>query len=810
MPLNELNDLNDFQDIFRRLHVAGGRAADGPLDSLLDAIFTTYQAVSRPSVELADLLRCSGTRPSGIPLVMFRHLDQARAKLRMVLLDSPPNSLSVTGISQNNKVLLFATLEGALDAVRELFDSTDPTRQLAEIDYWIAWVKMETSFAIDDVKKLLYQIAYSIQPEPPAYPYRPIPSPNGFRLLVVHPSVNPESDIRCVLLHETDYSKRSYAALSYVWGDLNAPRVDIVVNGTRFPVTSNLRTALKHFRHSTRRRVLWVDAICINQEDKVEKNKQVSSMASIYRSAAYILMWVGEANNDARYAMQWLREVQKEGRLRVAYSCSNDTVQNHWPEIWAFFRRPYWRRVWILQEAISKDDSLVCCGAYAITWSALRDLVLHWLPDMQDAMAYPDTSKYGDNVVLPNGKRIALELGESFQYLRFHADFTEKRIQDTPIPFLNGLVASRSCSASNPRDYVYGIAGFVSNCPVNIDYNKSVYRLYLDMIRNVIRRTAKLDILTACKDWTPDSHIRQLATLNGCNGDPIGNLMRRFLPPRPNLETMTLAEIRQLLYIVKVAKADTLRERENQDDDSLESLQTIINNLEELGLGCLPSWVPRWDWKVKEPYLLLNQENPHPFNASSGTAAQFTFGNFDCEMTLRGIQVDVVRGVKTFPQTTANVTLRQAWDFWAQEGPMTLRYPNLEDQREAFCNTFMRRNNQQSQYRSRDNIRDFQHALFALEMGWIEPSESTIQSTISSLRLLPDDISKAGMKYAETIPQIMTSQAFLVGENGHIGLGPLATKSGDLVCVLNGGDVPFILRPAFRGNYYLMGEACES
>ena len=382
MSLNELNELNDFRDIFRRLHLAGGRQADGPLDSLLDAIFTTYQAVSRPSVELADLLRCSGTRPSGIPPAMFRHLDRARAKLRMVLLDSPPSSLSATGISQNNKVLLFATLEGALDAVQELFDSTDPTRQLAEIDYWIAWVKMETRFAIDDVKKLLYQIGYSIQPEPSAYPYRPIPSPNGFRLLVVHPSLDPESDIRCVLLHETDYSKRTYAALSYVWGDLNAPRVDIVVNGIRFPVTSNLRTALKHFRHSTRRRVLWVDAICINQEDKVEKNKQVSKMASIYRSASYILMWVGEANNDAQYAMQWLREVQKEGRLRVAYSCSNDTIQNHWPEIWAFFQRPYWRRVWILQEAISKDDSLVCCGAYAITWSVLRNLVLHWLPDM--------------------------------------------------------------------------------------------------------------------------------------------------------------------------------------------------------------------------------------------------------------------------------------------------------------------------------------------------------------------------------------------------------------------------------------------
>jgi hypothetical protein len=90
-------------------------------------------------------------------------------------------------------------------------------------------------------------------------------------------------------------------------------------------------------------------------------------------------------------------------------------------------------------------------------------------------------------------------------------------------------------------------------------------------------------------------------------------------------------------------------------------------------------------------------------------------------------------------------------------------------------------------------------------MGWVELSESTIQSTIGSLP--PDDISKASMKYAETIPRIIKNQAFLVGENGYIGRGPLAAKSGDLVCVLNSGGVPFILREAFRGNYYLMGEA---
>jgi hypothetical protein len=788
--------LIDFHDIFQGLHSTSGGSRDCNLGDLADAIRTTHQAVSIPSIEIADMMSWSGEKTSGIPGMVFPHLERTRAKLRMVLLDSSPNSLSAAGILGWHKELIFATLEGALDSVRELFDSTDPTRQLAEIDCWIAWVKMEARFAIDDVKELLHSIAYSTKLPPPGYPYRRILSPKGIRLLVIHPDLDPESIIRCALMDRTDYDKRAYAALSYVWGDLAAPRVDIMVNGIRFPVTSNLRTALKHFRHRTRRRVLWVDAICINQDDAAEKEEQVSKMAQIYSSATYILMWTGEANNDGVFAMQWLREVQME---KAPYTRSSNTIRKYRPEILAFFERPYWRRVWVLQEAICKDNSLVCCGLYAIAWSALCNLVLHWLPTLQKTLGFPGGPENDDYLRLQReGGEIYVDLLESLRWIRLHADFTEKRKRNTPIPLLSGLMASRACYASVAHDYVYGVAGFVSNFPVRINYYMRAYSLYLHLSRDVIKQTAKLDILTACKDWTPDSPGRQLATLKGCSGDPIGNLMKLALRPRPDLETMNVNEVHALFLLVSDSHSPLERLGDN--------FKQVIRNLTQIGLICLPSWVPRWDVMVKEPYLLLDQEYPQRFNASRGIPAQFSFGNLDIELTLRGIQVDVVRGVKRL-QIAPFGALRPAWDFWEQVNPRKSQYPTLEDRRNAFFNTYMRLGATYVPAYVGDPVLYMQHQMFAVEMGWVELAESTQAATDRNIE--PEVIKNSTMEYIKRMNHVMTTQAFSVCENGHIGLGPLATRSGDLVCVLNGGDVPFILRPTSGGKYYLVGEACK-
>ena len=85
-----------------------------------------------------------------------------------------------------------------------------------------------------------------------------------------------------------------YQAVSYCWGD-NSPTKSCSCNGLDYPITANLETALRRLRDVTSSRLLWVDAICINQHDNDEKSVQVQKMLTIFAKANYVIVWLGEA-----------------------------------------------------------------------------------------------------------------------------------------------------------------------------------------------------------------------------------------------------------------------------------------------------------------------------------------------------------------------------------------------------------------------------------------------------------------------------------------------------------------------------------
>ncbi|KAK4956233.1 hypothetical protein LTR10_005754 [Elasticomyces elasticus] len=119
--------------------------------------------------------------------------------------------------------------------------------------------------------------------------YKPlIPSKNEIRLLRVQPNADRDAD------------GLAYYALSYTWGDLsNLPSIQ--VDGYALPITKNLHAALQTLRRSTDEVLtIWVDAICINQADLVEKSSQIPLMRNIYHYASEVAIWLGLAeDNDA-------------------------------------------------------------------------------------------------------------------------------------------------------------------------------------------------------------------------------------------------------------------------------------------------------------------------------------------------------------------------------------------------------------------------------------------------------------------------------------------------------------------------------
>lgn len=115
-----------------------------------------------------------------------------------------------------------------------------------------------------------------------------------------------EDEIRCELVHDSLKSLnslqhgRTYHALSHVWG-LPENKRPITLDGVIFNATVNLESALRHLRHQLPGRLLWVDALCINQRDIPERTHQVKLMGAIYRSCESVLVYLGDGVGPRKF-----------------------------------------------------------------------------------------------------------------------------------------------------------------------------------------------------------------------------------------------------------------------------------------------------------------------------------------------------------------------------------------------------------------------------------------------------------------------------------------------------------------------------
>lgn len=148
----------------------------------------------------------------------------------------------------------------------------------------------------------------SILPRLSPFEYHPLDDLQSVRLLALAPAESFEIPIRCQIF-ETKLATARFEALSYVWGKCT-DLVPISLNGCVMNITQSLWCVLCRLRDSKTSRLLWVDALCINQEDVPEKGQQVQMMREIYIVAEQVLIWLGEADIESDRAFQTIREHQ--------------------------------------------------------------------------------------------------------------------------------------------------------------------------------------------------------------------------------------------------------------------------------------------------------------------------------------------------------------------------------------------------------------------------------------------------------------------------------------------------------------------
>ncbi|KAH7393092.1 heterokaryon incompatibility protein-domain-containing protein [Pyrenochaeta sp. MPI-SDFR-AT-0127] len=189
------------------------------------------------------------------------------------------------------------------------------------------------------------------------------------RLLTLLPGTK-NKPISCVLSSVSLDQAHSYTALSYVWGDTKDPQPNIWIDGSPLNITRNLHTALSYIRDAKTEKRIWVDAVCINQDNDREKRDQIWQMWNIYKNAKDVVAFVGDDKNSSDLVIDYL-ELQDVDRGSVSSEDLKESVNS-------LLNRPYWTRVWIIQELAANMNVRFQCGRKSVAFLALQNFFQRW------------------------------------------------------------------------------------------------------------------------------------------------------------------------------------------------------------------------------------------------------------------------------------------------------------------------------------------------------------------------------------------------------------------------------------------------
>ncbi|KAK8112269.1 HET-domain-containing protein [Apiospora kogelbergensis] len=292
------------------------------------------------------------------------------------------------------------------------------------------------------------------------------------RLLDLASSQSTPNGISCMLRKASLKKHLEYEALSYVWRTpISTEPKTILLHGVPHPVTDNLHAALEGLRYHERPRTLWVDAVCIDQNNNEERGSQVAMMDKVYSYASKVVVWLGDSStsdiaNEVKYYGNDLKRHYK--RYPRTFFMLHGQADR------------WWSRVWTFQEAVLAKELVFHCGTATFT---LQDLVnfsesvsRHFLLGRQCCFFPPmcqHLSKGLANVAIKN----------------LHQFVDDCRTLHKGSKQLVDIVLDNSNrNSTNPRDRVYGFLGLADNIPngfvqYNLPLEEFVVHVTLQMIR---------------------------------------------------------------------------------------------------------------------------------------------------------------------------------------------------------------------------------------------------------------------------------------------------------------------------------------
>jgi hypothetical protein len=385
-----------------------------------------------------------------------------------------------------------------------------------------------------------------------------------------------------------------YTALSYTWG---APSFDgdIECDGHDKAITKSLEAALRNFRKRDQSVVMWIDQICINQENNEEKEQQIPLMAKIYQHALNTVIWLGGSSPGSDSAIQLLDDIS----VRLQFTESINPVDfdriflpkpdsEIWHALWNLLSRPWFTRLWIIQEVIRSRDPWVACGDSLITWDVLGSACMHlsicgisrWLQQ-----------KFSDSAGL-GGRDDVCQLVMQLDSMR--SSFFQLESLEASL-LVNTLVESRGAQCYDSRDKIYGLLGVCTRrdrSAVRPSYAQgfTAAQLYHDIAAYHLTNadTVQLNALLTSVDhnspdlpsWVPDwRRPRQTTALGYSVGTQnIYNPNGRFLPARGKIDFTINSQNKNELQVRGIVFDTLVKTSDLFIDPDLTYLDPTTNN----------------------------------------------------------------------------------------------------------------------------------------------------------------------------------------------------------------------------------------
>ncbi|KAN0110910.1 HET domain containing protein [Hyaloscypha variabilis] len=169
----------------------------------------------------------------------------------------------------------------------------------------------------------------------------------------------------------------AYTALSYTWGEPKHIQMVKLHGSNAIKVRSNLSNFLcQQAATIDTPKLFWIDAICIDQDNIHERNHQVNLMKEIYANATDMHIWLGNEADESDIAMDFIREKAALGLKPKGIGFRTPWRRDEGKALCELFERPYWRRMWIIQEVAHAQKITVGCGSKTFDWECLETLYL--------------------------------------------------------------------------------------------------------------------------------------------------------------------------------------------------------------------------------------------------------------------------------------------------------------------------------------------------------------------------------------------------------------------------------------------------